>query len=350
MGAADDLVRFAREHPSDTDRSGDYPARKAALLRKVLGPDADVEMVGPFTPPGAPNGIVLRGEAVVAEWGDTAFVAEIASATKSFLSTLAGIAVRDGRIRDLDASVHDDTRLDPFASAHARRITWRHLLHQSSEWDGTLFGKSPAGHAGRRAPQKPAGARFEYNDVRVNLLARALLEVFEEPLPDVLRREVMAPIGASSTWSWHGYSTSRVEVGGRLVESVSGGAHWGGGIWMSTHDLARYASLYLHDGVRDGTAILPRGWVHETWTSSPHNYMYGYLWWLQHDREGRFVSATAHGGGTHLAMVVPAHETVAVVRWLHDDHWIEFANRVLALPEDRPALGPIDVDFSRVNA
>ena len=66
----------------------------------------------------------------------------------------------------------------------------------------------------------------EYNDVRVNRLSLAALRVLGKPLPSVLKDRIMDPIGASSSWSWNGYSTSFVDLNGKLVQSVSGGGHW----------------------------------------------------------------------------------------------------------------------------
>ncbi len=60
---------------------------------------------------------------------------------------------------------------------------------------------------------------WEYNDVRVNRLALALLRRFGRPLPEVFAERIMRPIGASSDWSWHGYRTSMVEIDGRMIES-----------------------------------------------------------------------------------------------------------------------------------
>ena len=81
---------------------------------------------------------------------------------------------------------------------------------------------------------KKPGAYFEYNDVRVNLLSAALLMRFRRPLPDVLKERIMDPIGASTAWQWHGYSTSWVEIDGKRMQSVSGGGHWGGGIFIAS--------------------------------------------------------------------------------------------------------------------
>lgn len=349
-GALEALLEYARAHPSEPLRGGDVAARKSARLREVLGADADVEMIGPFTPAGSLNVLVVRRDAIVAELGDTGHADEIASATKSFLSTLAGIACDSGYISAPSASVFDDTRLPLLDSPRHRTITWEHLLQQTSAWDGELFGKHPSGHDGRSRPGLEPGACFEYNDVRVNLLARCLLEVFRRPLPDVLRERVMAPLGATSSWSWHGYVTSWVDVGGSRVQSVSGGAHWGGGIWMSSRDLARYGLLYLHDGRVDGRRLLSPEWIRHTRRSSTRNYMYGYLWWLQHDASGRQVCFAAQGGGSHNVFVVPEHGLVVVARWIADDAWPGFLDLALRLVADAPPLGPILYDFGRVNA
>lgn len=210
-----------------------------------MGPDADVEIVGPLAPAGRVNGLVIRQGAIVAEFGDTTAVDEIASATKSFLSLLAGVAVDRGLIRDVHGSVFVDTGLALLASPHNRRITWHHLLQQTSEWDGELFGKVPTGHRGERIGDSlhEPGAYWEYNDVRINLLARCLLDVFGTPLDEVLDQAIMTPMGASSTWAWHGYSTSTVSVGDRALTSVSGGSHWGGGLWMRARPGSRRAPV-----------------------------------------------------------------------------------------------------------
>lgn len=130
---------------------------------------------------------------LVADFGDTSYVDEIASATKSFLSLLCGIALDRGLLRDVQGSVYEATGLPLLSSPHNRAITWHHLLQQTSEWDGVLFGKVPTGHRGDRIGEslREPGGYWEYNDVRVNLLGRCLLEVFRRPLSEVLRETVM---------------------------------------------------------------------------------------------------------------------------------------------------------------
>ena len=58
----------------------------------------------------------------------------------------------------------------------------------------------------------------------------------------------MDPIGASKTWRWHGYENSWVTIDGQMINSVSGGAHWGGGMHLSALDQARFGFLALNKG------------------------------------------------------------------------------------------------------
>ena len=150
-----ELFAFARDHESEPARVDDLVAAKSALLRRVLGPDADADVVGPMTFPGDTNGIVLHEGQVVAEFGDTSFVAEIASATKSFLGLIAGVAIDDGLIADVDGRVVDTVTLAEFHSDHNRRITWRHLLYQSERMGRDAVRQGPRGSP-RRAHRRTA--------------------------------------------------------------------------------------------------------------------------------------------------------------------------------------------------
>ncbi len=130
---------------------------------------------------------------------------------------------------------------------------------------------------GTRRPLKPPGTFYEYNDVRVNRLSLCLLRLFKEPLPSVLKRRIMDPIGASSTWKWDGYRNSTVAVDGKEMVSVPGGGHWGGGIVISARDLALMGLLVARDGTWDGKEILHPGWTDELVKPCPVAPFYGLM-------------------------------------------------------------------------
>src|SRR5262249_18003195 len=156
----------------------------------LFEPPPHNEILGPVRPRGGPNGLVQRGGVVVARWGDTQQVDFTFSVAKSYLSLLAGIAVADGVVGDLDERAARSVRDGGFEGPHNGAITWRHLLQQTSEWEGTLFGKSDIvdrnrslavegrGRKGDARPLQPPGSFWEYNDVRVNRLSLALLRLF----------------------------------------------------------------------------------------------------------------------------------------------------------------------------
>lgn len=279
---------------------------------------------------GSSNGMILYDGAVIAEWGDTQRVDHTFSVAKSILALVAGIAYDRGHIADIDDRVVEYVDDGGF-EGHNAQITWRHLLNQTSEWQGTLFekpdtvdrnrpvGRTPTGDRGARELRAP-GSFWEYNDVRINRLALALLRVFQKPLPLVLKHELMDPIGASQHWEWHGYYNSSVTVGDRRMKSVSGGGHWGGGVWISTRDLARLAEFVRLGGMWEGNHLLSEAWMDMLVEPCSVNENYGLLWWMNTDQtlwpSAPPDSFAAYGYGRNFAWIDPEDKFVAVIRWL----------------------------------
>jgi CubicO group peptidase (beta-lactamase class C family) len=236
--------------------------------------------------------------------------------------------------------------LTPFETPHNRRITWDHMLRQVSDWEGTLWGKPewadrPTGEPSTWAtrPRKEPGSAYEYNDVRVNALALAALQVWRRPLPQVLREMVMDPIGASNTWRWVGYETSWVEMDGQAVQSVSGGGHWGGGMFIDARDMARFGLLTLRRGRWGDRQVISEEWVRRALTPTPAEPGYGFMNWFLNTGRKRFPaapeSAYAHlGNGTNAIFVDPEHDLVVVVRWIENDQLDEFVERIEAAVAD----------------
>jgi CubicO group peptidase (beta-lactamase class C family) len=319
----DEAVAYAMAHETPRPRR-EYP--RYLRRRYTAKRFDDGKVYGPAKPRTGVNGLVLRHGYRVAEWGDTAYADMTHSVTKSYLSTLAGLALDRGLICDIHDLVGRYVQSGHFDSPHNAKITWHHLLQQTSEWDGTLWAKHYA--AGNpddelREPQEP-GTRFEYNDVRVNLAALALLHVWRQPLPHILKTAIMDPIDAAPTWRWYGYRNSWVTIDGLRVQSVSGGGHWGGGLQISTRDHARFGYLFLRQGQWKTRTLISDDWIAMATTPCIHNPAYGYMWWLNTDRQ-RLPSAPetsyfAAGEGGHRIWVDPEHDLVVVIRWMDVPH------------------------------
>ncbi|MGR3938693.1 serine hydrolase domain-containing protein [Streptomyces sp. BRA346] len=296
----------------------------AAYLDAQVADASHREVIGPLLDGGGASGVVARRGAVIASWGDPARVEMAYSATKSVLALVAGIAHDDGLL-ELDEPVRARVGLPQFDGAQGRAVTWRHLLDQTSQWEGELWGKPTSVDAqstreGTESAGGPPGEGWAYNDVRVNLTALALTVLFRRALPDVLRERVMAPIGASSSWSWHGYADAYLDLDGSRVPVVSGGAHWGGGLWINALDLARLGQLCLRGGRWEHTQVVSARWIEQMWTPCRVKPNYGLSWWLN-DHRTVWPTAPATGrcargnGGGHLLWVDPARDLVISSRW-----------------------------------
>jgi CubicO group peptidase (beta-lactamase class C family) len=346
MTALDDAIAFAQGAESKWPASMHMPDGQFVMTYDVGEKAPDDEVLGPVTPRGSQSGIVYQGGRKLAEWGDTSRADMTFSVAKSYLALLAGLAVGDGLIKCLDDKVARQALDDGFASDQNKDITWRHLLTQTSEWQGTVFGKedridhnrvvglqvAEAPKGTRRALGKP-GTRYEYNDVRVNRLSLSLLQLFKEPLPSVLKRRIMDPIGAASGWRWDGYRNSRVVIDGSDLHSVPGGGHWGGGIVISARDLALTGQLVAQGGAWRGKQILPKGWTDELVKPCPVAPFYGLMWWLNTNR--RAIPAASERGyyalgwGSHIVWIDPDNDILAVLRWIERKQVAGFVERLL---------------------
>jgi len=331
---------------------------------QTFGREPYGEPVGQFKDRGPATGLIIRNGYIVAEWGDPARVDMTFSVTKSFLSTTVGLAFDRKLIRSLQDKAADYSApvaaykpgekfddanrfgaspfMDLFATEHNRKITWEHLLRQTSDWEGTLWGKPEwADRPDRDAStwltraRKEPGTAYEYNDVRVNVLALAALNVWRRPLPGVLKEYVMDEIGASNTWRWLGYENSYVVIDGQIVQSVSGGGHWGGGMFINAYDMARFGLLTARNGKWGNKQLLSEAFVRQAKTPTSVEPTYGFMnWFLNTDKKyysNAPASAFVHvGNGTNIIYIDPENDIVIVARWIENGKINEFIGKVMA--------------------
>ena len=344
MSPFDEAIAFSQAHevPWTRDPAAD-PARWG-----VHHPDPPPfnRLRGPVHARGGVSGVIrLRGREVAA-WGEPDRADLTFSVAKTYLALLAGIAHARGML-DPAARVGAQLPGIGFDSAHNRAITWEHLLTQTSEWEGTCFGmpdqvehyrrvahdpKPPGGRKGEKRPLREPGTYWEYNDVRINQLALALLHLFREPLPEVFLEGVLRPLGGGAGFRWDGYDDAWVEIGGRRIQSVPGGTHWGAGVSIGARDQARIAQMLLDGGTHAGVPLVPAEWVRRMRQPCAIAPFYGWLTWLNAD--GRLFPDASRsswfmvGAGGNYVWIDPDRRTVAVVRWLDPAHASGFVKRV----------------------
>ena len=332
-------IEFAKSNENSVEKD-----LRIAIL-KSFGREPGYKIKGPTKKRGDANGLIIKNGYIVGRWGDTDRVDMTFSVTKSYLSTVAGIA-HDKKLISIKDKFKDYIWDGKFDDPHNSQISWHHLLNQSSQWSGELFGthdwadRPPRGLSIEEIKKQkllPPGKAYKYNDVRVNLLSYSLLNVFRKPLPVVLKENIMDPIGASTTWRWYGYDNSMVVVDGVNMQSVSGGGHFGGGIFINSEDHARFGLLFLRDGIWEGERLISSDWIKKVRVPSENNPTYGYMWWLNTgDRYWEGLPENIYYGsgfGGNYVIVIPDHDMVVVARWLDSSKVGEFVRKVVESQE-----------------
>ncbi len=340
---------------------------------QTFGREPFGDAVGPFKARGDMTGVIIKDGYLVAEWGEPFRVDMTHSVTKSFLTATVGLAFDRRLIRDLKSPVHKEMApittfqpgrryddpgqfgksrfLEIFETVHNQKIDWDSLLRQTSDWEGSLWGKPDWADrpdrdtsAWMNRKRNEPGSVYEYNDVRVNLLALAALNVIREPLPTFLKKNLMDEIGASNQWRWHGYEGSYVMIDGQVIQSVSGGGHWGGGMFISARDMARFGLLIENGGFWNGKRILSEEFLKMAETPTPVQPTYGFMnFFLNTERKlyPRAPEGTIAflGNGTNLVFIDKKENLVIVVRWIDNSRIDEFLGLVYTALEKRVGEG-----------
>ncbi|WP_299441044.1 serine hydrolase [uncultured Aquimarina sp.] len=335
-GKIEAAIQYAKDH----EYSGSKDLRQAIL--KGFQREPYHKILGPTKKRGTPAGLIIKNGYIIAKWGDVDRVDMTFSVTKSYLSTIAGLAIDKKLIGAVDDFTYQYVWDQTYDGNHNKKISWRHLLTQSSDWSGQLWG----GYDWADRPPKEGGIDdwkfrklnepgtvFEYNDVRVNVLAYSLLNVWRKSLPQVLKEKIMDPIGASTTWRWYGYDNSWVNIDGIQIQSVSGGGHSGGGLFINTKDHARFGLLFLNNGTWKNNRLISENWITEATKSSKANSNYGFMWWLNQKGSRHWKGLPEHlfyaaGFGGNFIIIDQKQNLVIVTRWLEPRQIDEFVTKV----------------------
>lgn len=243
------------------------------------------------------------------------------SVSKSVTSALVGIAIRHGSIPGVQAKLApyfgdfqakgDRARWDTMTLEHVLTMTtgirWDEFtvaytdprnscagMEQSDDWIQFVLDQPMAADP---------GSTFVYNSGATQLLSYLIKKTTGREAHDYAREHLFAPLGIDRFY-WK--------------TTPKGLADTEGGLYLTPRDLAKFAYLYLRDGVWEGKRILPEGWVAastrplvDTGINHPKNRMYGNQWWLLPHGDGRYAYV-ANGYGGQYAIVVPEHDLIAV--------------------------------------
>ncbi len=260
-----------------------------------------VEAMGALMEKARANGVLIRDGYLVAEWtyggpADERF--ETQSCTKSITSMVLGLALKEGKIADLDDRVKDYyPSFD--AGPYTDEITFWHLVTATSGIEAKRWTE----RYDARGDMEPGLAHRYHNDHTAEL-ARALTYIFGEDLETVLRDRVLDPIGADMEWGSDGDRTVTLPDGS-TVRVVAGFAfsRW------TAQDLARVGWLHLNRGYWKGDEILAPEYVAKSMTpitvaNREKEVNYGLAWRAGKTEDGRLYWYMSGNGG-QFCVVLP---------------------------------------------
>lgn len=306
---------------------------RAVIENETFDPPPWNVLLGPVRPRGDPSGAVMKDGRIVSTWGDTRRIDMVFSVTKSYVGLLAAAALDRGLIPSFAQPVAASVDDPAFASPRNCVVTWRQLLDQTSEWEGTLFGvpdtvdrdrqlaptDDPA-RFDRATPLRKPGTYWDYNDARVNALCLALTRLFRRSLPDVLA-DLHPAFADRDSWHWDGYGhRSETEIGGCATPVVVGGGHWGGGMAATVRHHLALGGLVLGRGAFEGSRAVSAEALDALLMPCALQSVYGGLWWLN-TNQALFPPAPpdsvfAMGVGSTIIWIAPSLGMVTCIRWV----------------------------------
>jgi CubicO group peptidase (beta-lactamase class C family) len=229
----------------------------------------------------------------------------VASVTKSVLSALVGIALRDGLLREIDQPIENF-----FPGHRASGLTLRHLLTLTAGWPYHDFNHRPDSVGDMLAEPLAAkpGERFQYGETPPHLVSAILTKLTGGSASAYAVRELFQPLGM-----WRDASRWR-EIPGTLNHSgewPADGLPWkcdangistgGHGLHLTAQDMARFGLLYASGGWWQDRHLLPAAYVAESTRpqsrgGSPMWMPYGWLWWVPGWHRGHAMLAAGFGG------------------------------------------------------
>lgn len=160
------------------------------------------------------RGCIVRDSRMTWTWGDIRRSSDVASAFKPLLTTLLLIAVQEGKVSSVDASV---AKFEPRLEGKDAAITWRHLASQLSGY----------------GLAEPPGRTYAYNDFALALYYDVLIQkVFKEHGDVILKTRLAEPLGFEDSYTFEAFGPNNRP--GRLAVSV--------------RDFARFGLLVLRQG------------------------------------------------------------------------------------------------------
>lgn len=246
-------------------------------------------------------------------WGDPAGertfnkdeLHDMRSISKSVVSACVGIAIAQGKLKDVNQSVFDFfPEYEKYKTGERAKLTIEHLLSMSSgiKWNedvpyndpanseiGMIQSADPIEYVLSQPMDTVPGVVWKYNGGTTQLLAAIIKKVTGQQVDEFAEKNLFEPLGITA-FQWIKYPPLKI-----IPAAASG-------LRLRPRDLLKFGLLYYNNGQWNGKQILPAAWVKtsfEIHVPRPGNEGYGYQFWIwnnnYHGKEVRIVAAVGNG-------------------------------------------------------
>ena len=259
------------------------------------------------------------------------------SVTKSVISALVGVAVKEDRIENLDQRLPEffPEHFGPGTDPRKRQITVENLLTMTNGFRlnsllnnkgfEQIMSSDDVVEASIGQPMaKEPGEEFNYNEGDAHLLSAILTKTTGQSALVYAHENLFGPLGIDSdpdaSMQAVPANFRRFEQAGFVwADDGQGNSVGAGGLKLTARDMAKIGYLYLQDGRWEGRQIVPRGYVRAStreqvetgYSPAGGPAGYGYLWWTRKVEGYRAFYASGYGG--QFIYVIPELNLVAVI-------------------------------------
>lgn len=237
-------------------------------------------------------------------------IINVKSVSKSLLSPLVGIAIRDGLLEGTDQKLAEllPDYADYIAESHRDKITLHHVLSMTTGLEGTsvrnygawVTSKDWVKYALERPVECAPATCMTYSTGNSHLLSVILTKTSGKSLRAYMRDELFRPLGIP-TPNWD--------------RDPQGYYLGGNNIGLRPRDMLRFGELYLNNGRHNGEQLVPAEWIQQSWgaygRSRYNGHDHGYHWWSRTFGGRKTYFAWGYGG--QYIFIVPDLELVVVV-------------------------------------
>ena len=255
-----------------------------------------------------------NGNIILEQYGkgysETDFVTS-QSIAKAFYAVLFGVAIEKGLLNNLDQPISD--YLPEWRNDKRGKITIRNLLemksglYRSESWNEEMFlSRNNLDFALGVELVKEPGAIFEYNNVNTALLGPVIEQIFDASPHEVLKKEVLEPLGITEYGLWKDHALNDITFHG---------------IDLTPKDFVKFGQLYAQKGSWEGQQLINKAFMEQSMQpiSEGPGELYGMHTSIRKMSENKRLLVKEGFNGQYL-FVIPEENLVAVkfTKYLHN--------------------------------